>query len=98
MNGKKKVLSRKVVSRKNIVGKATTKLSKSFDKKLKAYLNTMGVSLAMLISCIWRRRRQCTRSPSEEMKSTNLVTAFGNAAELVSNSLARPRRPRTTTR
>ena len=48
VNGKKKVLSRKVVSRKNIIGKPTTKLSKSFDKKLKAYLNTMGVSLAML--------------------------------------------------
>ena len=48
VNGKKKVLSRKVVSRKNIIGKATTKLSKPFDRKLKAYLNTMGVSLTML--------------------------------------------------
>ena len=48
VNGKKKVLSRKVVSRKNIIGKPTTKLSKPFDKKLRAYLNTMGVSLAML--------------------------------------------------
>ena len=62
VNGKKKVLSRKVVSRKNIIGKPTTKLSKSFDKKLKAYLNTMGVSVPCWISCIWRRHRPSTPS------------------------------------
>ncbi|MEQ1523654.1 MAG: hypothetical protein ABL936_20500, partial [Aestuariivirga sp.] len=93
VNGKKKVLSRKVVSRKNIVGKTTTKLSKSFDKKLKAYLNTMGVSLAMLDLLHLAPPSAIHTLTTEEMKSTNLVTASGNAAELVANSLCKAATP-----
>jgi hypothetical protein len=93
VNGKKKVLSRKVVSRKNIIGKPTTKLSKHFDKKLKAYLNTMGVSLAMLDLLRLAPPSAIHTLTTEEMKSTNLVTAFGNAAELVSNSLCKSTTP-----
>jgi hypothetical protein len=48
VRGHKKILSRKIVSRKNIVGKTTTKMSKSFDKKLRTYLTVMGVNLTML--------------------------------------------------
>lgn len=93
VNGKKKVLSRKVVSRKNIVGKPTTKLSKSFDKKLRAYLNSMGVSLAMLDLLRLAPPSSIHTLTTEQMKSTNLVTAFGDAAELVSNSLCKAATP-----
>lgn len=93
VNGKKKVLSRKVVSRKNIIGKPTTKLSKSFDKKLKAYLNSMGVSLAMLDLLRLAPPSSIHTLTTEQMKSTNLVTAFGDAAELVSNSLCKTATP-----
>ncbi|MEP7171957.1 MAG: hypothetical protein ABI705_00575 [Aestuariivirga sp.] len=93
VNGKKKVLSRKVVSRKNIVGKPTTKLSKSFDKKLKAYLNTMGVNLVMLDLLHLAPPSAIHTLSYDEMKSTNLVTAFGDAAELVSNSLCKTTTP-----
>ena len=93
VNGKKKVLSRKVVSRKNIIGKTTTKLSKPFDKKLRAYLNTMGVSLAMLDLLRLAPPSAIHTLTTEEMKSTNLVTASGNAAELVSNSLCKAATP-----
>ncbi len=93
VNGKKKVLSRKVVSRKNIIGKTTTKLSKPFDKKLKAYLNTMGVSLAMLDLLHLAPPSAIHTLTTEEMKSTNLVTASGNAAELVANSLCKAATP-----
>jgi hypothetical protein len=93
VNGKKKVLSRKVVSRKNVVGKATTKLSKSFDKKLKAYLNTMGVSLAMLDLLHLAPPSAIHTLNDNEMKSTNLVTALGNATDLVSNSLCKTTPP-----
>ena len=93
VNGKKKVLSRKVVSRKNIVGKATTKMSKPFDRKLKAYLNTMGVSLAMLDLLHLAPPSSIHTLTTEEMKSTNLVTASGTAAELVSNSLCKAATP-----
>jgi hypothetical protein len=93
VNGKKKVLSRKVVSRKNIIGKPTTKLSKSFDKKLKAYLNSMGISLAMLDLLRLAPPSSIHTLTTEQMKSTNLVTAFGDAAELVSNSLCKTAAP-----
>ncbi len=93
VNGKKKVLSRKVVSRKNIIGKPTTKLSKSFDKKLKAYLTTMGVSVAMLDLLRLAPPSAIHTLSNDEMKSTNLVTAFGDAAELVSNSLCKTATP-----
>jgi hypothetical protein len=93
VNGKKKVLSRKVVSRKNIVGKTTTKLSKSFDKKLKAYLNTMGVNLAMLDLLHLAPPSAIHTLTTEEMKSINLVTALGNATDLISNSLCKTAAP-----
>jgi hypothetical protein len=93
VNGKKKVLSRKVVSRKNIIGKPTTKLSKHFDKKLRAYLSTMGINLAMLDLLRLAPPSAIHTLTTEEMKSTNLVTAFGEAAELVSNSLCKSTTP-----
>ena len=93
VNGKKKVLSRKVVSRKNIVGKTTTKLSKPFDKKLRAYLKTMGVSLTMLDLLHLAPPSAIHTLTAEEMKSTNLVTASGNAAELVAHALCKTTPP-----
>jgi hypothetical protein len=93
VNGKKKVLSRKVVSRKNIVGKVTTKMSKPFDRKLKAYLNTMGVSLAMLDLLHLAPPSSIHTLTTEEMKSTNLITALGSAADLVAHNLCKTTPP-----
>jgi hypothetical protein len=93
VNGKKKVLSRTVVSRKNIIGKVTTKLSKPFDKKLKVYLNTMGVSLTMLDLLHLAAPSSIHNLTFEEMKSTKLVTEFGYTADLVANSLCKATPP-----
>jgi hypothetical protein len=93
VNGKKKVLSRKVVSRKNIIGKMTTKLSKPFDKKLRNYLNTMGVSLTMLDLLHLAPPSSIHNLTTEEMNSTRLVTATGYAADLLSNSLCKTTPP-----
>jgi hypothetical protein len=93
VNGKKKVLSRKVVSRKNIIGKVTTKLSKPFDKKLRNYLNTMGVSLTMLDLLHLAPPSSIHNLTTEEMNSTKLVTATGYAADLVSNNLCKTTPP-----
>jgi hypothetical protein len=89
VNGKKKVLSRTVLSRKNIIGKVTTKLSKPFDRKLRNYLTTMGVSVTMLDLLHLAPPSSIHNLTTEEGKSTKLVTAFGNAGELVSNSLCK---------
>ncbi len=93
INGRKKVLSRKVVSRKNIIGKVTTKLSKPFNRKLRAYLTTMGVDLALLDLLHLAPPSSIHTLTLDELKSTNLVTAYGNASELVSNSLCRATPP-----
>ena len=93
VNGKKKVLSRKVVSRKNIIGKVTTKLSRPFDRKLRNYLNTMGISLTMLDLLHLAPPSSIHNLTYDEMKSTQLVTAFGNASDLVSNSLCKTSTP-----
>jgi hypothetical protein len=93
VNGKKKVLSRKVVSRKNIIGKVTTKLNKPFDRKLRNYLTTMGVSVTMLDLLHLAPPSSIHNLTFDEMKSTKLVTAFGNAGELVSNSLCKATSP-----
>jgi hypothetical protein len=87
VHGRKKVLSRKVVSRKNIVGKTTTKLSKPFDRKLRTYLNTMGVSLTMLDLLHLAPPSSIHSLTTGEMKSTNLATDFSLAADLMANSL-----------
>ena len=87
VKGHKKVLSRKILSRKNIVGKTTTKLSKSFDKRLKSYLTTMGVNLSMLDLLHLAPPSSIHTLSPEEMKSTGLVTDYDTARELVANSL-----------
>lgn len=93
VNGKKKILSRTVVSRKNIIGKVTTKLSKPFDKKLRGYLNTMGVNLAMLDLLHLAPPSSIHNLTVDEMKSTELVTDFTFATDLVANSLCKTTPP-----
>jgi hypothetical protein len=46
INGKKKILSRKVVSRKHVALKPTTKLDKPYVRNLRRYFEEMGVSAA----------------------------------------------------
>ena len=93
VNGKKKVLSRKVISRKSIIGKLTTKLSKPFNNKLKGYLNTMGVNLAMLDLLHLAPPSSIHNVTIDEMKSTKLVTDFAFATDLVANSLCKTSPP-----
>ena len=93
VNGRKKVLTRTVVSRKNIIGQVTTKLSKPFDKKLRDYLNTMGVSLTMLDLFHLAPPSSIHNLTVDEMKSTKLVTDFGYVIDLVGNSLCRTTPP-----
>ena len=83
VNGKKKVVSRKVVSRKNIVGKVTTKLSKPFNRRLKSYLEKMGVDIAMLDLLYKAPPSSIYQLTTQEMKTVNLVTFFSPADSLV---------------
>jgi hypothetical protein len=93
VNGKKKVLSRKVVSRKNIKGKITTKLTKPFDRKLRTYLTAMGVDVTLLDLLHLAPPSSIHTLTVDELKSTHLVTGFGNVADFVSNSLCKTTPP-----
>ena len=93
VNGKKKVLSRKEVSRKNIVGKVTTKLSKPFDKKLKTYLKTMGVDAAMLDLLRKAPPASIHQLTTQEMNSIGLVTGFLPSNTLVDTALCKGAQP-----
>ncbi|TIL82992.1 MAG: hypothetical protein E5Y68_04375, partial [Mesorhizobium sp.] len=48
VGGKKKILSKKIVGRKNAGSYKTYEMSKSVEKRLAAYLNEMGVGQAVL--------------------------------------------------
>lgn len=48
VDGKKKVVSREVIRRKDIGSRSSTKMPKSTRKALTAYLKTMGVDLALI--------------------------------------------------
>ncbi len=93
VNGKKKVVSRKVVSRKNIVGKVTTKLSKPFNRKLKSYLEKMDVDVAMLDLLHKAPPSSIYQLTTQEMKTVNLVTHFRSADALVAPALCAGTQP-----
>ena len=87
VNGKKKILNRKIVSRKNIVGKTTTKIAKPFDRKLHAYLKKMGVNGSMLDLLQLAPPSAMHELTAADMKSIGLATDFLQSADLVASSL-----------
>ena len=48
MKGKKRVISKKIVSRKNTGSYKTYEMSKAVERKLAAYFKEMGVDLSVL--------------------------------------------------
>jgi hypothetical protein len=93
INGRKKILSREVISRKRIVGKVTTKLGKSYDHKLGAYLAAMGTSPKMLDFLQLAKPEDMHYLTKEELKSVNLVTDFKYPSVIVDNALCRQAPP-----
>ncbi len=87
VNGKKKILSRKIISSKLVYGKVTTKLTKPFDRKLRTYVQDMGINLAMLELLHLAPPSSIHNLTYNEMKSTNLVTEFMPANMLTENRL-----------
>ena len=93
VNGKKKILSRKLLSRKKILGKVTTKLGKPFNIKLTSYLAEMGVDAKLLDLLHLAPPSSIHYMTFEEAKSTHLVTDFLPSAVLTQNSLCQKKPP-----
>ena len=88
VNGKKKILNRKVLSRKPWKSYSTTKLSKPLQKKLVAYFNKMGVDGTGMFALINKAPASSMHLLSmEEALTVKLATEFGSPTELVANKV-----------
>lgn len=88
VNGKKKILNRKVLSRKPWKSYSTNKLSKPLQKKLVAYFNKMGVDGAGMFDLINKAPASSMHLLSmEEALNVKLATEFGSPTELVANKV-----------
>lgn len=87
VNGKKKVLSRKVVKRKKAGTESTTRLPKSTRKALLGYFKEMGVGKNLLDAMLSTPPDRIRRLEPEEMLQLGLITEV-----TVSDTLADPER------
>jgi hypothetical protein len=86
VRGKKKVISRKIVSRKNIKDKVTYGLDKALRKKLSQHYKSMGVEVAILEDTV-KAKYQDVYYISEIRKSMlKLVTSSSSAVMLANPS------------
>jgi hypothetical protein len=85
VKGRKKVLSRTLISRKPSASYVTTKLGKIQRGKLTAYLTNMGVEPDLLGMFNKAPPSSIYVLHPEEAASTNLVTNFAAAGSLVDN-------------
>jgi hypothetical protein len=82
INGKKKVVSRKIVSRKPMKSQVSTKLDKKLEKKLIAYLKKMGVEPTLLALFDRAPPSSMYRLMGDELRTTKLVTDVAPSADL----------------
>jgi hypothetical protein len=87
VDGKKKVLSRKVLSRKNAGTQSTTKLPKATRKMLTGYFREMGVGKTLLEAMLSTTPDKIRRLTPQEMLGMNLITELTTADVLTDPSL-----------
>lgn len=87
VNGKKKVLSRKIVSRKPMKSYVSTKLDKRLEKKLIAYFNRMGIDKSLLALFNRAPPSSMYMLAGDEVRTTRLVTDVTPALDLVASNL-----------
>jgi hypothetical protein len=94
VNGKKKVISRKVVSRKPYKSYTTTKLRKADNREIAKYLDKMGVDRKQVLALFeMASPSEIHILSNEEAKSTRLVTDFVTAVDLMPLSLCKANPP-----
>lgn len=74
VKGKKRVVEKKVVSRKKVGSYQTTKLSKGTERKVLAYLNEMGVAKSYFTAAQAVPAKDLRRLERGEMTGMNLTT------------------------
>jgi hypothetical protein len=79
VNGKKKVISRKVVSRKKAGTESSTKLPKSTRKALLAYFRDMGIEKRILDTMLSTPPDKIRKLEPAEMLDLNLITEISSS-------------------
>ncbi|TGQ64557.1 MAG: hypothetical protein E5V49_16245 [Mesorhizobium sp.] len=93
VNGKKKVINTKVVSRKNAGSYKTYEMSKAVENTLSAYLQEMGIGDGVLEIMKATPASDIRQIPLDDMLTMKLVTS-GDAVDLLTTaSLCRPEQP-----
>ena len=84
VNGKKKVISRKVLKRKNAGTQSSTRLPKSTRKALLAYFRDMGVERSILDAMLSTPPDRIRRLEPKEMLDLHLITEI-TSSDLLAN-------------
>lgn len=87
VNGKKKVMSRKVVSRKPVKSYVSTKLDRRLEKKLTAYFSKMGVDGSLLVLFNKAPPSAMYMLTKDEVRTTRLITDESPAVDMVASSI-----------
>lgn len=93
VNGKKKVISTKVVSRKNAGSYKTYEMSKAVEKTLSAYLREMGIGDGVLDMMKATPASDIRQIALDDMLTMKLVTSRDAVDLLTSVSLCAPQQP-----
>lgn len=93
VNGKKKVISRKIIGRKTIKGKVTSKMSPLLRKKLETYLHGMGVKPSLLDLVDKAPPASIYLLQAGELAATALSNDAGSAPVLVAPGQCRSQPP-----
>jgi hypothetical protein len=86
VNGKKEILSRKIVSRKPMKSYVSTELDKRLKKKIISYFKTMGVDGSLFAMFDKAPPSSMYMLRPQEARQTKLITGVTSAVELVASS------------
>jgi hypothetical protein len=89
VDGKKKIISRKVLSRKNAGTQSTTRLPKATRSLLTGYFQEMGVEKTLLKAMLSTTPDKIRRLLPDEMLSMHLITELSNTDLLTDPTLCR---------
>ena len=89
LNGKKKVLSTKIVSRKNAGSYKTYEMSKAVEKRLSAYLKEMGVDQGVLDVMKATPASDIRQIEPDDMLEMKLVTSLDSLDLLTGKAICR---------
>ncbi|KQS99170.1 hypothetical protein [Rhizobium sp. Leaf453] len=93
VNGKKKVVKKTVVGRKQGPVRTTTKMSKAIRKKLLGYFAEMGVQASTLEAMLSTPPEDMRHLPEDELLRLGLITRLGTADMLVARELCKTAPP-----